>query len=129
LVASDEDARCGQLLHEEAAGRRRVALIARPLDAPIQPCCSAPLIVADQVAAGYATVLNEWGFGAFAAQTPLPDSADPPGGLRVRYTKDLAMEIAWNSVPGTTLELLRSAQRDGSIDPKRPDRADTLKVI
>ena len=58
------------------------------------------LAVADQVAAGSAATLNEWGFVASSANPPLPPSTDPPTGLRVRYTKDLAMEILWKSVAG-----------------------------
>jgi hypothetical protein len=58
------------------------------------------LAVADQIAAGSAATLNEWGFSAFSTQTPLVTSDAPPTGLRVRYTKDLALEIVWKSVPG-----------------------------
>jgi hypothetical protein len=56
--------------------------------------------VADQVAGGSASTLNEWGFMATTANAPLPPSTDPPTGLRVRYNKALDMEILWKSVPG-----------------------------
>ena len=56
--------------------------------------------MADQISAGSAATLNEWGFGASSAITPLPVSDTPPTGLRVRYTKALALEILWKSVPG-----------------------------
>jgi hypothetical protein len=58
------------------------------------------LAVADQIAAGLAATLNEWGFGAFSTQTPMATTDAPPAGLRVRYTKELALEILWKSVPG-----------------------------
>jgi hypothetical protein len=58
------------------------------------------LAVADQIAAGSAATLNEWGFGAFSTQTPMVTTDAAPTGLRVRYTKDFALEILWKSVPG-----------------------------
>ena len=58
------------------------------------------LAVADQIAAGSPSTLNEWGFGATSMNTPLPPSTDPPTALRVRYNKALEMEILWKSVPG-----------------------------
>ena len=58
------------------------------------------LPVADQIAAGSPSTLNEWGFGATSMNTPLPPSTDPPTGLRVRYNKALELEILWKSVPG-----------------------------
>ena len=58
------------------------------------------LAVADQIAAGSPSTLNEWGFGATSMNVPLPPSTDPPTALRVRYNKALEMEILWKSVPG-----------------------------
>ena len=58
------------------------------------------LAVADQIAAGSAATLNEWGFAASSAVTPMPQSDAAPTGLRVRYNKALVMEIVWKSVPG-----------------------------
>jgi len=58
------------------------------------------LAVGDQVAAGSAATLNEWGFGASTSNTPLPATDTPPTGLRVRFTKTFALEILWKSVAG-----------------------------
>ena len=58
------------------------------------------LAVADQIAAGSAATLNEWGFGAFSKSTTLAPTETPPTGLRVRYNKQLELEILWKSVPG-----------------------------
>ena len=58
------------------------------------------LAVADQIAAGSAATLNEWGFGASSTNAPLAVTDTPPTGLRVRYNKQLDLEILWKSVPG-----------------------------
>ena len=58
------------------------------------------LAVADQIAAGSAATLNEWGFGAFSKGTPVAPVDTPPTGLRVRYNKQLDLEIVWKSVTG-----------------------------
>jgi len=58
------------------------------------------LAVADQIAGGSASTLNEWGFGATSTVAPLPASDAPPTGLRVRYTKQLDLQIVWKSVTG-----------------------------
>ena len=58
------------------------------------------LAVADEIAAGSAATLNEWGFGAFSKSTTLAPTDTPPTGLRVRYNKQLDLEILWKSVPG-----------------------------
>jgi hypothetical protein len=59
------------------------------------------LAVADQIASGSASTLNEWGFGATIGGAPqLPPSTDPPVNLRVRFTKSFEMVIAWKAVTG-----------------------------
>ena len=58
------------------------------------------LAVADQIAAGSAATLNEWGFTASTSNAPLPATDTPPTALRVRYTKTLVMEIVWKAVAG-----------------------------
>jgi hypothetical protein len=58
------------------------------------------LAVADDIAAGSAATLKEWGFDAVTSHAPLPPSDAPPAGLRVRYTKELVLVIAWKGVAG-----------------------------
>ena len=58
------------------------------------------LAVGDQIAAGSAATLNEWGFGAFSKGTSGAPTDTPPTGLRVRYNKQLDLQIVWKSVPG-----------------------------
>jgi hypothetical protein len=58
------------------------------------------LYAADQTAGGSAATLQQWGFDVQTHNPPLPATDTPPAGLRVRYTKTLAMVIAWKSVRG-----------------------------
>jgi len=57
------------------------------------------LSAVDEIAAGSAAALTEWGFGVQTRQ-PLPTSDAPPANLHVRYTRALVMVIAWKHVPG-----------------------------
>ena len=58
------------------------------------------LYAADQIAGGSAATLQQWGFTAATHNPPLPATDTPPTGLRVRYTKTLAMVIVWTGVKG-----------------------------
>ena len=57
------------------------------------------LAVADEIAAGSAATLNEWGFGAFSKNTTLPPTDTPPTGLRVRYTSSSSSRSCGSPFP------------------------------
>ena len=64
------------------------------------------LSAGDDVAAGSAATLAEWGFGVQTRQ-PLPVSEAAPVDLRVRYTKEFALVMMWKKVAGQRGYLLQ----------------------